>query len=106
MRKLRFNKHIVNIMKSLRESLKKEGFRVNFDYFNYHNDICPRCQAKLKVFNGLVRGIQSVNVYIINDGHIAIPYGCCRNCSRELASDEVNVEKVEITEDFIDSKVY
>lgn len=105
MRKLRYSKSISNIMESLTESLKKEGFQVNYDYFHYYNDICPRCQGRQKVFNGLVRGIKSVNVYIINDWQVAIPYGCCSNCSKELASEDVDEEKVEITEEFIDSKV-
>lgn len=51
-----------------------------------HNDICPRCRQAFKVYNGTIKNVGSVTMFMQTDvtPNRAIPYCMCSDCAKML----------------------
>lgn len=85
---------------------------INSDYFYYHNDVCPRCLKKLKVYNNSVKGLGTASLFVLPENKIIVLYACCTKCSRDIAKASsfgfrpvLHSNEAEATEDYIRSKI-
>lgn len=78
--------------------------KLNTDYLDYHNDTCPRCQTKLKVYNGTVKKIGTLSAFHYIEKNEVFIYALCRSCvTNDLiyTNSSAHSEKAQTTEDVI-----
>jgi hypothetical protein len=88
------------------------GCDINSDYFYYHNDVCPRCLKKLKVYNNSVKGLGTASLFVLPERKTIVLYACCTKCCRNIAKASkfgsrpvLHSDESEAAEKYICSKV-
>lgn len=88
------------------EVLKKDysDLEVVTDFLDYHNNVCPRCETNLKVYNNTIKNLGGVSVFVIPTMNKAYLYSMCKSCSKKLQKQSDSFkhsEQAEATEDYI-----
>ncbi|MGO4349305.1 hypothetical protein AB4Z45_27825 [Paenibacillus sp. MCAF9] len=86
---LNYDVKIIMASRQIGEAFKKShpDAVVIKDFFDYHNDTCPRCQESFKVSNNTVQKVGSISGFVVPENKRAYIYALCRNCSSNITKD-------------------
>lgn len=82
-----------------------ENVEVTTEFLDRHNTTCPRCQKKLKVYNGTVKNIGTLSAFLFTERNKVYMYAICKDCVRKMRvssrMDITHSKSAQDTEDYI-----
>lgn len=91
--KLQYPRNFYTGLKNFCDKPEFQSYHMNFDYLDYHNTICPRCQKEMKVSNGEVKNIGAYGLTVFKKKEMAIPYMICKSCSNKIQKEPAFLKK-------------